>query len=266
MTSRPAPYEKGKIPDELVDAFFDRELDGASREQFFGAMRADLSRCAEVAKTQRIVSLLREPVEAPDLTGAIMAEVRRRGAFVPTGMRRFVKYGRWAAAVLLAAGVLGLALVHRHSPDALRLAPRPKPVAGVIQSGSSDAAAGVQQLTQAMNVVAARVLESEGGGRGAGKRGQRMISIGLTPGSTSVRLPGEGGGAIVVYTGTGGERFVVPDAIYFDRSSAMVLPLGQISPSKGQDWMAISPENPFLLPSVRAPAADPREPNVRIVK
>ena len=42
----------GGIPEELVDRFFDRELDEGSREKFFGMLRGDLGRCAEVAKTQ----------------------------------------------------------------------------------------------------------------------------------------------------------------------------------------------------------------------
>lgn len=266
MTARPTPFEPGQIPDDLVDAFFDGELDEGKREKLFGAMRADLNRCAEVATMQRIISLLREPVEAPDLTEPIMERLRVRGAFLPSRTRRFIKYGRWAAALLLASGVLGVALVHRSAPDSLRLVAPPKPVTGVIRSGSSDVAAGVQQLTQAMNVVSARVLEPAEAQQQS-RRAQRMISIGLTPGNTSVRLPGEGGGAIVVYTGSGTERFVVPDGIYFDRSSAMVLPLGHIAPSRsGQDWTAISPENPFLLPSLKEAPADPQEPNVRIVK
>lgn len=257
--STPVPGNPGAIPEELVDAFFDRELDEGSRERFFQSLRADLPRCAEVAKTQRIVSMLREPIAAPDFTGRIMGELRDRRAFVPARARRMIVTGRWAAAACIAMGVLAVALTQRYAPDALRLVPQPKPVTQVITSGSSDAAQSAQRLA---DIISARVLpEAVAGGGG---RGQRMVDLSLSPGKTSVRLPGPGSGPIVVYTGSGAERFIVPDNIYIDRASALVLPLGYISPSRaGQDWVAISPDNPFLLPSVK-PSTGSEESTVKV--
>ncbi len=250
----------GGIPEELVDAFFDRELDEGSRERFFQSLRADLPRCAEVAKTQRLVSMLREPIAAPDLSHAIMGELRDRGAFLPPRTRRLVVVGRWAAAACLAVGVLGIALTQRAAPDALRLAPVSKPVSELIESGSTETAQSVQRLAE---IVSARVLEPDRRYRG----GERMLDLSLSPGSHSVRLPGEGSGPIVVYTGSGGERFVVPDNLYIDRASTFVLPLGQISPSRvGQDWVAISSENPYLLPSVKARPVENVTVKVRAVE
>jgi hypothetical protein len=255
------------IPEDLLEAFFDHELDPAGREKFFQSIRGDLQRCAEVAKTQRMISMLREPLDSPDLTEDIMGELRARGAFVPARTRRLVWSGRWAAAAALVVGVLGIALAQRYAPDSLRLVPKPKPVSQVISSSSSEAVTGVQKIAGAMNIVSARIVEPEGAPGAAKRRG--MISLQLSPGKTSVKLPGSGGGAIVVYTGSGSERFVLPEGMYLDRSTAMVLPLGYISPTRaGQDWVAISPENPFLLPSVK-PTQGQEEPamaRVRVTK
>jgi hypothetical protein len=259
--SDPVRHNTGPVGEDLVEAFFDRELDEGSRERFFHSLRSDLPRCAEVAKTQRIVSMLHEPIAAPDLSSRIMGELRERGAFVPARARRMIVRGRWAAAACLALGALGVAIAQRVAPDAFRLTPQPKPVSQVIRSGSSEAAESVQRLAE---IVSARVLPE----RGSGRRGSRMIDLSLSPGATSVRLPGPGSGPIVVYTGSGAERFIVPDNIYIDRATALVLPLGQISPSRaGQDWVAISPDNPFLLPSVKARAGHEESTvKVRVVK
>src|SRR5690606_27515213 len=84
------------IPRELVDAFFDRQLDEGSREKFFLMLRSDLRTCGKVARTQRMLSVLKEPIEAPDLTASIMGEVARRRGFLPDRLRRMVKAGRFA--------------------------------------------------------------------------------------------------------------------------------------------------------------------------
>jgi hypothetical protein len=269
--SRPTIEGKG-IPPELVDAFFDRELDEGSRQQLFGALRGDLPRCAEVAKTQRIVSMLREPVVAPDFTHAIMGQLRARGTFVPSRTRRFIKVGRLAAAACLLLGVLGIALLQRSAPDAVRLVAQPKPVGELVNSSAADARLEVQRLNSAMNIVAARVIEPQQGvtriAPGAERPGQRMISVSLSPGSAIVTLPTSGSGALVVYTGSGAERFIVPDAVSMDPSLAVMLPLGYISPSRaGLNWTSMSAANPFLLPSVAPEGeADQAEARVRIIK
>ncbi|MFN0133854.1 MAG: hypothetical protein ACKVW3_15165 [Phycisphaerales bacterium] len=107
---------RGALPAELVDAYFDRELDAAGRDDFFGRLRGDLAACEDVARTQRVVSALREPVEAPDLSQAIMAEVRRRRGFVPLRIRRVVSAGRLAVAATLLLALMGYGLARRWEP------------------------------------------------------------------------------------------------------------------------------------------------------
>jgi hypothetical protein len=264
------------IPQDLVDAFFDRELDEGSRERFFKMLRADLETCAQVAKTQRMLSQLRQGVDAPDLTGRIMGELAARDRFLPARLRRLVKAGRFGIAACLLLGVLGIAAVQRYHPGALRLVHEPTPVGDVISSGKNEAAAGVQVLAEAINlsgrapdqtgVVVTGTLRDKAGAEQA-PRG--MLSLRLSPAASSVTIPKLGSGAIVVYTGSGPEnRFIVPESLYLDRATAMVTPLGYISPTRvGSEWTQLGRDGMFVLPPVEAaPQAAPAADLMGVVK
>jgi hypothetical protein len=229
---RDQPRAPGAIPEELVDRFFDRELDEGSRERFFGMLRADLGRCAEVAKTQRIVSMLREPVEAPDLTDQILARVRQRRGFLPERLRRMVKAGRLAVAACLLIGVLGFALGRRYFPGFFRFTPEPQPVSRVIASGQNEAAA--MNLNPRVLLSTPPVLD--------GATLRRLT--GLSPGKTSVvMLPRPGSERrVVVYGGAGPDvRFVVENGVCVDRLTSRALPrLDSDSPlAVVEEWVRI---------------------------
>jgi hypothetical protein len=257
------PHEP--IPQDLVDAFFDRELDEGSRERFFKMLRSDLETCAQVARTQRMLSQLREEIDAPDLTGRIMGELSARNRFLPGRLRTLVKAGRLAVAASLLLGVLGIAVAHRYHPEYFRLASEPTPVSDVISSGRSEAAAGVQVLAEAINLggraddgptpLMGRATLSRTGAAPA-ERG--MLSLRLSPTASSVTIPKFGTGAIVVYTGSGPEnRFIVPESLYLDRATAMAMPLGYISPTRiGPEWAQLERDSLFVLPPVE-PALPP---------
>ena len=209
----------GRMPQELVDRFFDRELDEGSREKFFGMLRADLSRCAEVAKTQRMISILREPIEGPDLTGEIMSRIARRRGFLPERLRRMITASRLAAAACVLLAVLGLAVARRVSPDTFRLGRVERPISGVIESGKTDAASVHAAWSEAVAApITAITLE--------GRRASR--SLVLSPGRVSVRtLVQPGGASLQLPLGSGNEaRFVFVGGVCIDRRSAASVALG----------------------------------------
>ncbi len=211
-----------RVPDELVDLFFDRALDEGSREKFFGMLRADLSRCAEVAKTQRIISMLREPIEAPDVTARVMERVASQRGFLSARVRRMVTTGRLIAAGLVLAAVLGLAVARRVAPEAFRLSPGPQPRSEVIASGKADAASGVQHMAAVVSIASAPEPRARG------------LAITLTPGKIGVRTLAHGGGALAVPSGAGGEaRFVFVDGACVDRSTSARVSLGSWAPPQG---------------------------------
>lgn len=233
--------ERGKprIPDELVDRFFDRELDEGSRERFFGMLRGDLRRCADVARTQRVVSMLRRPVPAPDLTDQILARIEERRGFLPLRLRRWVKAGRLAAAACILCGILGYAVGRRYAPDAFRFTPEPRPVTQVIESGRSEAAAGVQQL--------AVVVSPHPATAPAEKRLPRTLLRGLVAQAPSVQLlpRDDGQTTLVVHGGAGGPRFVLQDGMIIDRATSRALPaLSAVSPEGLQEWLRVLRADP----------------------
>jgi len=153
MTNSRNRHPEGSLTDEMVDAFFDRELTDGASEVFFSRLRSDLPRCAEVARMQRAISLLREPVDSPDVSARVLAEVHRRRRFIPDSLRRFVTAGRLAAAGVALAGVLGLFVVERVAPGSLRLSPRSRPVSDVVARTAQDAMQGVPSLAGGMKTV-----------------------------------------------------------------------------------------------------------------
>ncbi len=256
------PNQKPELTEELVDSFFDRELNEGARDQFFKRLRAELPRCAEVAKTQRMISMLREPTEQRDVSGRVLAELSRRKRFLPERLRRMVTTGRLVAAGVGLAFVLGVAIVDREAPGFLRLTSQPRPVSNLVSSSAADARQTVAQLfvTPGGTTLTsdAQAAEASRVGDAAATARNRIFRVqGLTPGVTSAKLlpvptSGENLDSLVVYRGAGPDaRFVLPDAVYIDRNAAIVLPLGHMSPSRTSlmGWAGASSENLFLLPT-----------------
>jgi hypothetical protein len=245
-----------RIPQELVDRFFDRELDEGSREKFFGMLRADLSRCAEVAKTQRMISMLREPVATPDLTERIMTRVHGRRAFLPQRMRNMVKAGRLAAAAVVLLALFGVALAERMRPGTMRLVDEPQPLTELIESGRSDAAAGAQQLAAAVRFRPSDAAPDVKAGTGAAvavgpviATSPKRVGVGsLTPGVTTAwTLPKAAGSGLAVLPGAGSEvRFVLVDGLCIDRKTQTVVAFGYAIPGAEPEACA-EPANPYVL-------------------
>ncbi len=268
MTTQP---NQDRVSEDLVDSFFDRELNEGARDQFFKRLRSELPRCAEVAKTQRMISMLREPTEQRDVSSRVLSELSRRKRFLPERLRRMVTTGRLMAAGIALAFVLGVAIVDREAPGFFRLTPQPKPVSGLVNSSAADARLGMQQIfvtrsgTTLSSDPAAQAAEASRVGAAAATAQNRVFRVqALTPGVTSAKLlPVPTGAAnnvdsLVVYRGAGPDvRFVLPEAVYIDRNAAIVLPLGHMSPSRTSmmGWAGASSENLFLLPTCDPAAA-----------
>jgi hypothetical protein len=253
------------IPKELVDAFFDRELDEGSRENFFGILRQDLRTCSSVARTQRMISALREPVEAPDLTDAIMGEVGRQRGFLPLKLRRLVKAGRLAAAACVLMALLAVAALHRSAPETFSLSRSPQPVSRVVTSGAQEAAAGVQQIAGAVDAMKARIGEPAAElGRllsaedlpevetGPELRAARVYMVGgLTPDGAAAMpsVPGGSAGSIALYGGSGhGVPFVVPSVVYLEGLETHALvPMAAGADRPLPSWVGTWRQNVFML-------------------
>lgn len=275
----PTAIPPGAIPDELIDALLDGELDGAAQARLFRGLRHDLKRCEQVARTRRLISMLREQPESPDLTGAVMARVAARRPFLPERWRRMVTAGRMACAASLLLGLLGVSVAHRAWPDAMRLAPVAQPVGDVLRAGQAEASAGVQTIASAVGQVRQRVNgpvagfrpadPAEVGGPGwprsvgvdaapSGRAGNRQswLAVRLSPGPlTAVREPNfssSRGSALVYYTGAGTMVSHTPVMFRDDPVGAVIVPLGQHAARVRVSAAAPSCPGLFLLPPTQA--------------
>lgn len=209
MNDRTRRRDPGRIPDRLVDAYFDRELDEGSRDRLLGAMLGDPDRAEELAGIRRAINRLREPVAAPDLTERVLARVGRRRGFLSRRVRRLVRGGRLTAVACLLAVVLGVVVIERIAPGALRLTPRSRPISAVVEAGRADAERSVRLLTGADATGPDRAVS-------------RGVIVGpLTPGALAGvrRLPPVSDHGLTIMGGSGAATVRrIPDAATFARS------------------------------------------------
>lgn len=105
------------VPQHLVDAFFDRELDPPARMELFALLRKDPRAALNMERTQEAIDAIREPEATPDLTPAILREweSRRAAGLAPTPTERAAipapSAAWWAAGALAAALALAVGAV-----------------------------------------------------------------------------------------------------------------------------------------------------------
>jgi hypothetical protein len=140
-------------PMELVDMVLDREF-GSQDEMLARAIIDADPRAAEaLARSEAMLDILREPIAGPDLSGAILEEVGARREWLPPVLQRLIPVGRLAAAAVLLVVLSAGLLARRANPDAAIFQSGPTPVADVVRAGATEAAAGVQSVTNVLDLV-----------------------------------------------------------------------------------------------------------------
>lgn len=117
-----------RIPDELVDAFFDRELPLDQSSSLFSSLRNDPAKAREIVGTQRAIDALRQPPKSPDFSANILAEVGRRKGWLNGRERRKISFGRVATAAALLLMVGGAFVMQRVAPQFTEPGSRPAPI------------------------------------------------------------------------------------------------------------------------------------------
>jgi hypothetical protein len=106
---------------------------------------------------QDVVSSLREPVQAPDLTRAILERVEAEKPFADERTRRLVWISRLGLAASLAVAAAGVALMHRSAPQWLHLTPQSQPLSDVVATAGDEVVSGLQVFrTRLASAAAAR--------------------------------------------------------------------------------------------------------------
>ena len=134
-----APNER-----ELLDAYFDGELDRAGKGRLHEALRHDPVLAEEFSRTSEAVSMLRQSASNTgldvDLTERVLTRTERERGFLNKRGRRFVFAGRSAVALAALAMAAGVVVWVRLTPPELRLSDRERPLGVLLESGNADAA------------------------------------------------------------------------------------------------------------------------------
>lgn len=134
----------GKSPRELLDAYFDGELDRAGKGLLHEAMRHDPHLAEEFSRTSEALSMLRQSAANTalpvDLTNRVLASYEARRGFLTRRGHRFVLAGRTAVALTALAITAGIVAWVRLTPPEFRLPESQRPLGVLIDRGASDAA------------------------------------------------------------------------------------------------------------------------------
>lgn len=129
---------------ELLDAYFDGEIDRAGKGRLHEALRHDHVLAEEFSRTNEAVSMLRQSASNSglevDLTQRVLARCESRRGYLNKRGRRFVLAGRSAVALAALALTAGVVLWVRLTPAELRLPDSQRPLGVLLESGNADAA------------------------------------------------------------------------------------------------------------------------------
>lgn len=129
---------------DLLDAYFDGELDRAGKGRLHEALREDPVLAEEFSRTSEAVSMLRQSASNNaleiDLTERVMTQSERYRGYLSKRGRRFVLAGRSAVAMAAMVIVAGIVVWIRLTPPEMRLAASERPIGTLLESGNADAA------------------------------------------------------------------------------------------------------------------------------
>lgn len=115
-----APNHSNRFPDlkAATDRLFDRELSREDREALSAQLDTDPQALRAFRETTNALLELREPVDTPDVTAAVLARLDARPGFTTRRSRRIITTTRLAvAAALLGAGA-GILLLQQYPTKA----------------------------------------------------------------------------------------------------------------------------------------------------
>lgn len=130
---------------------------GAGRNPFRNPRDAAGAKLGKLHEIQGVMQSLREPVETPDLTSAILSRVEAEKPFLDGTERRWL----WAGRASIAAGILlllgAVALLHTVAPQSTTWSGKSAPLSAVIDSAEAEVTESYQtiraQIASVSNIV-----------------------------------------------------------------------------------------------------------------
>lgn len=139
--------------EELIDAYFDRELPPEEEASLAHLLQRDAGAAMLFGESEAAIDALRLPVNSPDLSGRILTEVGRRRGWLGARLQRFVAVGRVAVAACLLLALAVTLTAKRFSPDAAVFPQSPTPIADVARCAADDTSCSVDDFLAALDQV-----------------------------------------------------------------------------------------------------------------
>lgn len=124
-------------PQDAVDLLLDRGVDATRRRALLEDLRSNAGATQDLASLRAVVAMFDEPIDTPDMSGAILEELEQRRRFRPASRRTLVRIGRVAVGACVVLTIGGVALVRQHAPN-LDPSPAQTPISAVVESSHSE--------------------------------------------------------------------------------------------------------------------------------
>jgi len=146
----------GRIPESLINAAIDGELNEDIQREIAHALNYDTERKQELIDTVDALNALQMPIATPDFSDAILTRADRHRRFIPATWRKHVRTGRLGVAAALLLTLMTVAGLQRLYPRLTTLASHPTPVLDIEIAMERD----TQQLATNITKEAQRVRAS----------------------------------------------------------------------------------------------------------
>lgn len=103
--------------DEAMDRLFDRELTRDEREALSAQLPSSPAALARFRETTDVLVALRDPIDTPDVSEAVLTRLRERPGFTTRRTRGLVTTGRLAAAAALLGAGAGVLVLSEYGPS-----------------------------------------------------------------------------------------------------------------------------------------------------
>lgn len=147
--------------EDLIDAYFDRELPAEDEAALAHLLKRDAGAAMLFSESEAAIEALRAPVNAPDLTQDILAEVGHRRGWIGARLQRFVSVGRVALAACLLLALALTLTARRFAPEAPIFPNTPTPVSNIADCAADDTNCGVGEIMAAIDQMGATTRLSE---------------------------------------------------------------------------------------------------------
>lgn len=120
--------QPGRIPESLINAAIDGELNDDMQREIAQALNYDTVRKQELIDTADAINALQMPISTPDFSQGVLERADRHRRFIPATWRKHVRAGRLGIAAMVLVTLLGVAGLQNMYPRLTTLASHPTPV------------------------------------------------------------------------------------------------------------------------------------------